>query len=135
MPLTTSVLSAYTAFTASAMLAFPEILLLKETLIIDECNGYSINQLYELASVYLRTKITASLERLKVSKTPKDKKLSVTINKGEKIIDIFEVTPAEIAEDLMRSEDVDVALEGVVKFLQMKKIQVGARGSQEGKLR
>ncbi|GAY44065.1 hypothetical protein CUMW_079420 [Citrus unshiu] len=110
MPSATSVLSTYTAFAASAMLVRTVInevqtltsqiipkqlqtMMLSKlgglftnhssqmTLIIDEYNGFSINQLYEASELYLSTKITASLEKLKVSKTTKEKNLSVTINK------------------------------------------------------
>ncbi|KAH7570471.1 hypothetical protein JRO89_XS05G0111200 [Xanthoceras sorbifolium] len=119
MPSTSSVLSAYTSFTASAMLVktvinevqtvttqivpkrLQEIILSKlgglcgnsssqMTLAIDEFNGYSINQLYEASEIYLGAKIDASLDRVKVSKSPKEKNLSMTIEEGEKIVDIFQ---------------------------------------------
>ncbi|KAK2636739.1 hypothetical protein Ddye_031531 [Dipteronia dyeriana] len=35
-----------------------------------------------------------------------------------------QVTPAEIAEELMRNEDADISLDGLIKFLQRKKIEV-----------
>ncbi|GFS29810.1 P-loop nucleoside triphosphate hydrolase superfamily protein [Actinidia rufa] len=60
------------------------------TIIIDENNGLSQNQMFEASEVYLRTKITPSVSRLKVSKAPREKNFSVTVNKGEKIIDAFE---------------------------------------------
>ncbi|CAK9137328.1 unnamed protein product [Ilex paraguariensis] len=60
------------------------------TLVVDEYKGLSINEIFEASEIYLRTKITPSIERLKVSKVPREKNLSVTINKGEKIIDVFE---------------------------------------------
>ncbi|KAI9168980.1 hypothetical protein LWI28_004840 [Acer negundo] len=120
MPSTSSVLSAYTTFTASAMLVrtvikevqtltnqiipkpIQELILSKlggfvrnqaspqMTIIIEEFNGYSMNQLYESSEIYLRTKINPSFNRVKVSKSPKEKSLTLTINKGEKIIDKFE---------------------------------------------
>ncbi|KAK2636740.1 hypothetical protein Ddye_031532 [Dipteronia dyeriana] len=120
MPSTSSVLSAYTTFTASAMLVrtvikevqtltnqiipkpIQELILSKlggfvrnqatsqMTIIIEEFNGYSMNQLYEASEIYLRTKISPSFNRFKVSKSPKEKSLTLTINKGEKIIDEFE---------------------------------------------
>lgn len=40
----------------------------------------------------------------------------------EKLVAEVEATPAEIAEQLMKSEEADVSLEGLVKFLQAKKI-------------
>ncbi|GFS29812.1 P-loop nucleoside triphosphate hydrolase superfamily protein [Actinidia rufa] len=60
------------------------------TLIIDENNGLSKNQMFEASEVYLRTKIPPSVVRLKVSKAPREKNFSVTVNKGEKITDAFE---------------------------------------------
>ncbi|KAI8527972.1 hypothetical protein RHMOL_Rhmol12G0115800 [Rhododendron molle] len=119
MPSTTSVLSTYTTFAASAMLVktvlnevqnltnqlipqqLREKILTKlgdlmgnsssqMTLVIDENNGLSINEMFEASEIYLRTKISPSVLRLKVSKAPHDKTFSITINKGEKIIDTFE---------------------------------------------
>lgn len=60
------------------------------TLIIDEYNGLSTNEIYQASEVYLSTRDTPSIERLKVSKAPREKNLSITINKGEKINDIYE---------------------------------------------
>ncbi|KAG5521868.1 hypothetical protein RHGRI_034182 [Rhododendron griersonianum] len=119
MPSTTSVLSTYTTFAASAMLVktvlnevqnltnqlipqqLREKILAKlgglmgnsssqMTLVIDENNGLPINEMFEASEIYLRTKISPSVLRLKVSKAPRDKTFSITINKGEKIIDTFE---------------------------------------------
>ncbi|KAH7857599.1 hypothetical protein Vadar_014437 [Vaccinium darrowii] len=119
MPSTTSVLSTYTTFTASAMLAktvlneiqnltnqlipqqLQEKILAKlgclmgnsssqMTLVIDENNGLAINEMFEASEIFLRKKISPSVLRLKVSKAPRDKTFSVTINKGEKITDTFE---------------------------------------------
>jgi hypothetical protein len=42
-----------------------------------------------------------------------------------------EVTPAEVSEMLLRSEDADVALQGLVEFLQDKKQQ--GEASRDGK--
>lgn len=41
----------------------------------------------------------------------------------EELIKEVEVTPAEVAEELMKSEDADVALNGLVDFLLRKKEQ------------
>lgn len=60
------------------------------TPVIDENNGLSINEMFEASKIYSRTKISPSVLRLKVSKAPRDKTFSITINKGEKIIDTFE---------------------------------------------
>ncbi|KAK2993189.1 hypothetical protein RJ640_030813, partial [Escallonia rubra] len=118
-PSAAAVLSAYTAFAASAMLIrtvlneirnminhfIPKRLQEKiisklegllgnltheMTLIIDEQSGLTTNQVYEASEIYLTTKITPSVQRLKVSKAPRDKNFSVTINKGEKVVETFE---------------------------------------------
>ncbi|XP_058203166.1 AAA-ATPase At2g18193-like [Rhododendron vialii] len=41
----------------------------------------------------------------------------------EGLIENVEVTPAEVAEELMKSEDADIALAGVVNFLKRKKME------------
>ncbi|GMP57674.1 hypothetical protein CsSME_00021658 [Camellia sinensis var. sinensis] len=112
MPSTTSVLSTYTTFTASAMLVrsvinevqaitkqvIPQQLHDKilskmggllgnfssqTILVIDETNGLSINEMFEASEIYLRLKISPSVEQLKVSKAPREKDLCVSINQGE----------------------------------------------------
>ncbi|KAK9948548.1 hypothetical protein M0R45_004117 [Rubus argutus] len=60
------------------------------TLIIDEKCGYMSNQVYEAAEVYLQTKISESNERLRVSKTPGQKTLSINIDRDQEIIDFFD---------------------------------------------
>jgi chaperone BCS1 len=119
MPSIISVLSAYTTFAAVAMLVrtilneFKTIasqlipqklqenflsrlealfgnLSSQMTLIIDEYCGLSINEIYQASEVYLSTRITPSIRQLKVFKTPREKNLSITISKGEKIVDTFE---------------------------------------------
>ncbi|PIA55838.1 hypothetical protein AQUCO_00700275v1 [Aquilegia coerulea] len=120
MPSVTTVFSAYTSLAASVMLIktvlreaksiltqfIPErirmnILLKLEsllghqisdlTLIINEENGYTPNEMYEASQVYLRTKITSTaLKRLIVSKHEREKNLTVTAAKDEDIFDVFE---------------------------------------------
>ena len=36
----------------------------------------------------------------------------------------MKVTPAEIAEELLKHEEVDVALDGIIKFMKRKKMEV-----------
>ncbi|XP_059448147.1 AAA-ATPase At3g50940-like [Corylus avellana] len=120
MPSSTSALSAYTSFTAFVMLLrtlinefktiitqlipkqlqenflsrlegfFGSLSSSQMTLVVDEYNGLSINEIYQASELYLTTRITPSIRQLKVFKTPCEKKLSITVNKGEKIVDIFE---------------------------------------------
>ncbi|KAK1577291.1 hypothetical protein Q3G72_020463 [Acer saccharum] len=60
------------------------------TLTIDESIGYSMNQLFEASVIYLRTKINPSLNSIQVSKSAKENNFSLTMNEGEKIVDVFE---------------------------------------------
>ncbi|KAF5454437.1 hypothetical protein F2P56_024103 [Juglans regia] len=60
------------------------------TLIIEENCGMSRNQVYDAAEVYLCTKISPNTERLKISKSPKEKNLMIRLEKGEKLIDLYD---------------------------------------------
>lgn len=62
------------------------------TLIVDEFSGMSRNQLFDAAALYLRTKLSPSTSRLRVSKLPRQKSISVAIDKGEQVSDTFENT-------------------------------------------
>ncbi|KAI9169818.1 hypothetical protein LWI28_018129 [Acer negundo] len=73
------------------------------TIIIEEFNGYSMNQLYEASEIYLRTKINPSFNRVKVSKSPKEKSLMLTINK----IDEFEEVGDNKRKTMSETEDED----------------------------
>ncbi|KAL6188195.1 hypothetical protein ACLB2K_039588 [Fragaria x ananassa] len=120
MPSTTSVLSTYTAFAAATMLIrtvirevqtivgqfipqkfqdkiiatlaglFGNLPNSQMTLIIDESDGLSTNEVYQASELYLSTRITSSIDQLKVSKSPRQNNFSITINKGEKLTDEFE---------------------------------------------
>ncbi|KAH9772706.1 protein HYPER-SENSITIVITY-RELATED 4 [Citrus sinensis] len=119
MPSTSSVLSTYTTFAASAMLVrtilnevqtitnqfipqkLQDILSSKLeglfgnfsdqlTLIIEQSEGFSVNEIYQAAELYLSTRITPSIQQLRVSQAPREKSLSVTINEGQKVVDTFE---------------------------------------------
>ncbi|XP_038707008.1 AAA-ATPase At5g17760-like isoform X2 [Tripterygium wilfordii] len=60
------------------------------TLVVDELDGILRNQVYDAAETYLCTKISPDTDRLKVCKTPKEKKLTIKLEKGEKIVDNYE---------------------------------------------
>ncbi|KAM1529226.1 hypothetical protein ACFX1Z_018457 [Malus domestica] len=60
------------------------------TLVIEESNGISRNQVYEAAEIYLCTKISSNTERIRVSKSPKGKNLTIRLEKGEKLVDFYE---------------------------------------------
>ncbi|KAB2620358.1 mitochondrial chaperone BCS1-A [Pyrus ussuriensis x Pyrus communis] len=120
VPSTATVLSTYTTFAAGAMLArtvinevqtittqliprklhdriiatlgglFGNLPNSQVILIIDEFSGISFNEIYQASEAYLSTRITPSVEQLKVSKSARQNNFSVTINKGEKLINEFE---------------------------------------------
>ncbi|KAM1156328.1 hypothetical protein ACFX2B_026847 [Malus domestica] len=49
----------------------------------------------------------------------------------EGLIESAEVTPAEVAEELMKSDDVDVVLEGLVDFLRCNKAERQRKKEEE----
>ncbi|KAJ0265408.1 AAA-type ATPase [Hirschfeldia incana] len=60
------------------------------TVIIDENFKYNRNQVFDAAEMYLRDKIGPETERIRVGKTPKQNHFTVSIEKGEEILDTFE---------------------------------------------
>lgn len=60
------------------------------TLIIEENTNISRNQLYDAAEVYLSTKLSPNTERLRICKTPKEKNITIRLEKDEKVVDFFQ---------------------------------------------
>ncbi|KAF5736006.1 ATP-dependent zinc metalloprotease FTSH 2 chloroplastic-like isoform X1 [Tripterygium wilfordii] len=52
----------------------------------------------------------------------------------EGLIQCTDITPAEVAEEIMRTDDADVALEGLVKFLKRKNTEVAMEREKERKI-
>lgn len=114
MPSPSSIFSAYASMTASIMLlrsmanelipqpirgylmnAFRYLIKPRSptlTLIIEESTGIARNQVYDAAEAYLSTRVSPDNERLKISKSAKEKKLTIRLEKGEKVIDVFNGT-------------------------------------------
>lgn len=112
MPSPSSIFSAYASMTATIMLlrsmanelipqpirshlfnAFRYLIKPRSTsltLIIEESSGIARNQVYDAAEAYLSTKVSPDNERLKISKSPKEKKLTIRLEKGEKLVDSFD---------------------------------------------
>ncbi|KAL2532550.1 P-loop containing nucleoside triphosphate hydrolase superfamily protein [Abeliophyllum distichum] len=59
------------------------------TMVVDENSGMTRNQIYESAEIYLHTKINPNTGRVKVSKNPKKKNISLSMEKNELVIDSF----------------------------------------------
>uniref|UniRef100_F6GYL6 AAA+ ATPase domain-containing protein n=1 Tax=Vitis vinifera TaxID=29760 RepID=F6GYL6_VITVI len=60
------------------------------TIVIDEFQGLSMNKLFEAADVYLGTRMTPSVRKIRVVKGDEEKKLAVTMDRNEEIVDVFE---------------------------------------------
>jgi len=59
------------------------------TMIIDEFDGLVSNQIYEAAEIYLGSKISPNTQRLKVSKSEKERSLTITMESNDEISDVF----------------------------------------------
>ncbi|XP_020231380.1 AAA-ATPase At3g50940 [Cajanus cajan] len=60
------------------------------TIIIEEFQGVSRNQVFEAAEVYLGTKATVSALRVKASKSEDDRKLAFSVDRDEEVCDDYE---------------------------------------------
>ncbi|KAL2331361.1 hypothetical protein Fmac_018942 [Flemingia macrophylla] len=60
------------------------------TIIIEEFQGVSRNQVFDAAEVYLGTKATLSSLRVKASKSEDDRKLAFSVDKDEEVCDDYE---------------------------------------------
>ena len=112
MPSPSSIFSAYASMTASIMLlrsmanelipqpirgylhnAFRYFIKPRShvlTLIIEESTGIARNQVYDAAEAYLSTIVSPDNERLKICKSPKEKKLTIRLEKGERVVDFYD---------------------------------------------
>ncbi|KAL0448345.1 UNVERIFIED_CONTAM: AAA-ATPase [Sesamum latifolium] len=59
------------------------------TVVVDEQNGFTRNQIYDAAEIYLRTIINPDAERLKANKSTKQKNISLSMEKGQELIDSY----------------------------------------------
>lgn len=59
------------------------------TMVVDEQSGITTNQIYDAAEIYLRTKINPDADRLKVNKSSKQKKISLSMEKDQEVFDNF----------------------------------------------
>ncbi|AES66638.1 putative ATPase, AAA-type, core, AAA-type ATPase domain-containing protein [Medicago truncatula] len=60
------------------------------TIVIEEFQGMTRNQVFEAAEAYLGTKATVSAERVKATKSMEHKKLSFNLDRDEEVSDVFE---------------------------------------------
>lgn len=60
------------------------------TIIIEEFRGFSKNQVFEAADIYLGTKVTSSASRVRLGKAENEKNLAITMDRDEEIVDDFD---------------------------------------------
>nr|XP_011459538.1 PREDICTED: probable mitochondrial chaperone BCS1-A [Fragaria vesca subsp. vesca] len=59
------------------------------TVIIDEFDGLTPNQMFEAANLYLGTELSSKTQRIKVNKPEKEKQLQVNIDRNQELVDYF----------------------------------------------
>nr|DAD46650.1 TPA_asm: hypothetical protein HUJ06_016587 [Nelumbo nucifera] len=59
-------------------------------MVIEELDGLTSNEIYDAAEIYLGTKVNPSTRRVKVRKPEKEKNFTVTMERNEEIVDVFD---------------------------------------------
>ncbi|GLT92085.1 hypothetical protein SLE2022_099420 [Rubroshorea leprosula] len=59
------------------------------TILIEESDGLTINQMFHSANVYLGNKLSSSTQRIKVQKQEKEKRLDVSVDRNQELVDVF----------------------------------------------
>ncbi|TMW88419.1 hypothetical protein EJD97_018591 [Solanum chilense] len=59
------------------------------TMVINEFDGLVKNKIYEAATIYLANKLSPHINRLKISKTAKEKYFNITMERNEEVIDVY----------------------------------------------
>ncbi|GJS62832.1 AAA+ ATPase domain-containing protein [Tanacetum coccineum] len=62
----------------------------KLTLLIEERDGYTLNDMFIAVKVYLSTKVTPDSKRLKITKSLKESHINIKLAESEEIVDSFE---------------------------------------------
>ncbi|EEF52613.1 AAA-ATPase At3g50940 [Ricinus communis] len=60
------------------------------TVVIEEFDGLTTNQMFHAANVYLGSNLLVSKRRIKVNKPEKEKELAVTIDTDQELVDMFQ---------------------------------------------
>ncbi|XP_078168661.1 AAA-ATPase At3g50940-like [Carex rostrata] len=64
----------------------------EHTIVIDENEGFSTNQVFGAVQIYLALQINTDMQRLKVSRVDESKKIMVSMEAGEDMVDKFDGT-------------------------------------------
>jgi mitochondrial chaperone BCS1 len=62
------------------------------TIVIEETEGFSTNQVFDAARTYLASRINTDMQRLRVSRVDESKNIMVSMETGEEMIDRFDGT-------------------------------------------
>ncbi|XP_028059081.1 AAA-ATPase At3g50940-like, partial [Camellia sinensis] len=60
------------------------------TIVIEEFQGLSLNQVFEAVDVYLGTKVTLETQRVRLGKAEEGEKLETNMERNEEMMDVFE---------------------------------------------
>ncbi|XVF74945.1 hypothetical protein PTKIN_Ptkin13bG0150300 [Pterospermum kingtungense] len=60
------------------------------TIVIEEFRGLAVNQVFEAADMYLGSKTTPSIQRLKVGKSEKENKLALSMDRDGELVDVYD---------------------------------------------
>ncbi|PKA49770.1 ATP-dependent zinc metalloprotease FTSH 8, chloroplastic [Apostasia shenzhenica] len=61
----------------------------EHTIVIQETEGLSSNELYDASTTYLRTRISPSMKRLRASKHEDKNNIALSLDDGEELIDVY----------------------------------------------
>ncbi|KAJ3670830.1 hypothetical protein LUZ60_008256 [Juncus effusus] len=64
----------------------------QHTIVIEENEGFSTNQVFDAVRTYLASQINTDMQRLRVSRTDEAKKMMISMEAGEEMIDKFDGT-------------------------------------------
>lgn len=61
----------------------------EHTIVIQENEGLTSNELYDASSTYLRTRISPGMRRLRASKNEENNNITLSLDEGEELVDAF----------------------------------------------
>ncbi|KAI0525113.1 hypothetical protein KFK09_004504 [Dendrobium nobile] len=62
----------------------------EHTIVIQETEGLTSNELYDASSTYLRTRISSNMRRLRASKNEEKNSITLSLDDGEELVDAFQ---------------------------------------------
>ncbi|KAK3000696.1 hypothetical protein RJ639_020985 [Escallonia herrerae] len=59
------------------------------TIVIEEFQGLTLNQVFEAADIYSGTKVTPSTQRVQLGKSEEEKSVTIRVDQDKEIVDVF----------------------------------------------